>query len=58
LVEAAVAHRCAQVLTGLTRALGSVSTLAELAQALAGFAARFEQMGLPGGHSSAGETGC
>jgi TetR/AcrR family transcriptional repressor of nem operon len=48
LVEAAVAHRCTQVLAGLTQALGSVATLAELEQALAGFAAEFEQMGLPG----------
>jgi AcrR family transcriptional regulator len=48
LVEAAVAHRCAQVLAGLTQALGSVSTLAELERALAGFAAGFEQLGLPG----------
>jgi TetR/AcrR family transcriptional regulator, transcriptional repressor for nem operon len=48
LVEAAVAHRCAQVLAGLTQALGSVSTLAELERALAGFAAGFEQVGLPG----------
>ena len=48
LVEAAVAHRCAQVLAGLTQALASVSTLAELERALAGFAAGFEQMGLPG----------
>src|SRR5712691_3997834 len=48
LVEAAVAHRCTQVLAGLTQALGSVSTLAGLEQALAGFVAGFEQMGLPG----------
>jgi AcrR family transcriptional regulator len=48
LVEAAVGHRCTQVLTGLTQALGSVGSLAELEQALAGFVAGFEQMGLPG----------
>jgi TetR/AcrR family transcriptional regulator, transcriptional repressor for nem operon len=48
LVEAAVAHRCAQMLVGLTQALGSVSTLAELERALAGFVAGFEQLGLPG----------
>ena len=48
LVAAAVAHRCAQVLAGLTQALGDVSSLAGLEQALAGFAAGFEQMGLAG----------
>lgn len=48
LVEAAVGHRCAQVLAGLTRVLRSVASLAELEQALAGFVAGFEQMGLPG----------
>jgi AcrR family transcriptional regulator len=48
LVAAAVGLRCAQVLAGLTQALGSVSSLAELEQALAGFVAGFEQMGLPG----------
>jgi TetR/AcrR family transcriptional regulator, transcriptional repressor for nem operon len=48
LVEAAVAHRCAQVLAGLTQALGTVASLAGLEQALAGFVAGFEQMGLPG----------
>ena len=48
LVEAAVAHRCTQVLAGLTQALGKVTSLAELEQALAGFMAGFEQMGLPG----------
>src|SRR5882757_7213149 len=37
LVEAAVAHRCTQVLAGLTQALGTVASLAGL-----------EQMGLPG----------
>jgi len=48
LVEAAVGLRCTQVLAGLTQALGSVASLAELEQALAGFVAGFEQMGLPG----------
>ena len=48
LVEAAVGLRCAQVLTGLTQALGSVESLAGLEKALAGFVAGFEQMGLPG----------
>jgi AcrR family transcriptional regulator len=48
LEEAAVGRRCAQVLAGLTQALGSVASLAELEQALAGFVAGFEQMGLPG----------
>ena len=48
LVEAAVAHRCTQVLAGLTQALGTVASMAELEQALAGFVAGFEQMGLPG----------
>jgi|SRR6266699_904859 len=48
LVEAAVAHRCTQVLAGLTQALGTVASLAELEQALAGFVAGFEQMGRPG----------
>ena len=48
LVEAAVGHRCAQVLAGLTQVLRSVASLAELEQALAGFVAGFEQMGLPG----------
>jgi AcrR family transcriptional regulator len=48
LVAAAVGLRCAQVLAGLTQALGTVSSLAELEQALTAFAAGFEQMGLPG----------
>ena len=48
LVAAAVAHRCAQVVDGLTEALGDVSSLAGLEQALAGFIAGFEQAGLPG----------
>ena len=48
LVAAAVGLRCTQVLAGLTQVLGSVASLAELEQALAGFVAGFEQMGLPG----------
>jgi len=48
LVAAAVAQRCTEVLAGLTQSLGSVTSLAELEQALAGFTAGFEQMGLPG----------
>ena len=48
LVEAAVGLRCTQVLAGLTHALGSVASLADLENALAGFVAGFEQMGLPG----------
>src|SRR5215472_12024828 len=48
LVEAAVGLRCTQVLAGLTQALGTVASLAGLEQALAGFVAGFEQMGLPG----------
>jgi TetR/AcrR family transcriptional regulator, transcriptional repressor for nem operon len=48
LVEAAVGLRCAQVLAGLTQALVTVASLAGLEQALAGFVAGFEQMGLPG----------
>jgi len=48
LVEAAVGLRCAQVLSELTQALGAVASLAELEQALAGFADGYEQMGLPG----------
>ena len=48
LVAAAVGLRCGQVVAGLTQALGSVATLAGLEQALAGFVAGFEQMGLPG----------
>ena len=37
LVAAAVGLRCAQVLAGLTQALGTASSLADLEQALAGF---------------------
>ena len=48
LAAAAVGQRCAQVVAGLTQALRDVSSLAELEQALAGFIAGFEQMGLPG----------
>src|SRR5215472_11563295 len=48
LVEAAVGHRCTEVVGGLTQALGEVNSLAGLEQALAGFAAGYEQMGLPG----------
>ncbi len=48
LVEAAVGLRGTQVLAGLTQALGTVASLAELERALAGFVAGFEQMGLPG----------
>jgi TetR/AcrR family transcriptional regulator, transcriptional repressor for nem operon len=48
LVAEAVGLRCAQVLAGLTQALGAVGALAELEQALAGFADGYEQMGLPG----------
>ena len=48
LVAAAVGLRCTQVLAGLTQALGSVASLAGLEQALNGFAAGFEQMGMPG----------
>src|SRR6266567_1791080 len=48
LVEAAVGLRCAQVLAGLTQALGTVASLAGLERALAGFVAGFEQMGMPG----------
>jgi TetR/AcrR family transcriptional repressor of nem operon len=48
LAAAAVGRRCAQVVAGLTRALGDVSSLAGLEQALAGYVAGFEQAGLPG----------
>ena len=48
LAAAAVGFRCAQVVAGLTQALGAVSSLAGLEQALAGFTAGFEQMGMPG----------
>jgi len=45
---AAVGYRCARVVAGLTRALGEVSSLAGLEQALAGFIDGFEQGGMPG----------
>ena len=48
LAAAAVGFRCAQVVAGLTQALGAVSSLAGLEQALTGFVAGFEQAGLPG----------
>ena len=48
LTAAVVGHRCAQVVAGLTGALGGVSSLAGLEQALAGLIAGFEQMGTPG----------
>ena len=48
LAAAAVGHRCAQVIAGLTQALGDVSSLAGLEQALAGFIADFERARLPG----------
>ena len=48
LAAAAVGHRCAQVVAGLTEALGGVSSLAGLEEALAGFVAGFEQAQLPG----------
>jgi TetR/AcrR family transcriptional repressor of nem operon len=48
LAAAVVGHRCRQVVAGLTQALGSVSSLAELEKTLAGFAAGFEEAGLPG----------
>jgi len=48
LAAAAVGHRCAQVVAGLTEALGGVSSLAQLEQALAGFMAGFAEMGMPG----------
>ena len=48
LAAAAVGFRCAQVMAGLTEALGGVSSLAELERALAGFVAGFEESGMPG----------
>ncbi len=48
LAAAAVGYRCAQVVDGLTEALGDVSSLAGLEQALAGFIDGFEQAGMPG----------
>jgi TetR/AcrR family transcriptional regulator, transcriptional repressor for nem operon len=48
LAAAAVGYRCAQVVAGLTQALGSVSSLAGLEHALAGSVAGFEEMGMLG----------
>jgi len=48
LAAAAVGFRCSQVVAGLTQALGGVSSLAELEQALAGFVTGFEETGMPG----------
>jgi TetR/AcrR family transcriptional repressor of nem operon len=48
LAAAAVGYRCAQVVAGLARALGGVSSLAGLEAALAGFVAGFEEAGMPG----------
>ena len=48
LAAAAVGYRCAQVIAGLTGALGGVSSLAGLERALGAFAAGFEEMGMPG----------
>jgi AcrR family transcriptional regulator len=48
LAAAAVGYRCAQVVAGLAEALGGVSSLAGLEEALAGFVAGFEQSGMPG----------
>ena len=48
LAAAAVGYRCAQVVAGLAQALGDVSSLAGLEQALAGFVDGFEQTGMPG----------
>ena len=48
LAAAAVGFRCAQVVAGLTQALGGVSSLAGLEEALEGFIAGFEQVGMPG----------
>ena len=48
LAAAAVGHRCTQVVSALTGALGSVSSMAGLEQALAGFVDEFERSGLAG----------
>jgi len=48
LAAAAVGFRCAQVVAGLTEALGGVSSLAGLEGALWAFAAGFEETGMPG----------
>src|SRR5260370_31967336 len=49
LAAAAVGYRCAQVLAGLTQALGGVASLGGLEKALAELVAGFQQVGLPGG---------
>jgi TetR/AcrR family transcriptional regulator, transcriptional repressor for nem operon len=48
LAAAAVGFRCAQVVAGLSEALGGVSSLAGLEQALEGFMTGFEDTGMPG----------
>src|SRR5215471_18236760 len=48
LAAAAVGLRCEQVVAGLTQALGEVSSLDGLERVLAGYAAGFEQAGMPG----------
>ncbi len=48
LAAAAIGYRCAQTVTGLAQALGDVSSLPELEQALASFVAGFERAGMPG----------
>jgi AcrR family transcriptional regulator len=48
LAAAAVGFRCAQVISGLAEVLGSVSSLAGLEAALAGFVAGFEEAGMRG----------
>jgi AcrR family transcriptional regulator len=48
LAAAAVGFRCAQVVAGLGEALGGVSSLVGLEQALAGLVTGFEQAGMPG----------
>lgn len=48
LAAAAVGFRCGRVVAGLTEALGGVSSLKGLEQALAGFVTGFEQAGMPG----------
>ena len=48
LTAAAVGHRCAQVVSGLTAALGGVSSMVQLERALAGFVDEFERSGLAG----------
>ena len=48
LAAAAVGYRCGQVVAGLTRALGGVSSLAGLEEALADLVSGFEQTGMRG----------